>query len=158
MTLRNRKDVSCWLVRDSAKRNELNRVGVRVINAKTGKLKCKACDSTWFLKLDRDSYIHRRDWICRSECKAHFQNISRPRREPYPVAAALEEIDRRVSTTIKQVDLIAQRVDLAIRHGDGHWAGLDAVPLCKEDLCRFAALNSYLVAIVSGTRLTSGRK
>lgn len=71
-------------------------------------------------------------------------------------AAAYPEIDRRVSTTIKQVDLIAQRVDLAIRHGDGHWAGLDAVPLCKEDLCRFAALNSYLVAIVSGRRLTVG--
>ena len=48
--------------------------------------------------------------------------------------AAYAEIDLRVSTTTKQVDLIAERVDLAIRHGDGHWAGLDAVALCRERL------------------------
>jgi len=49
-------------------------------------------------------------------------------------AAAYPEIDLRVSTTTKQVDLIAEHVDLAIRHGDGHWLGLDAVPLCAERL------------------------
>ena len=49
-------------------------------------------------------------------------------------AAAYPEIDLRVSTTTKQVDLIAEHVDLAIRHGDGHWVGLDAVPLCAERL------------------------
>jgi LysR family transcriptional regulator, glycine cleavage system transcriptional activator len=40
-----------------------------------------------------------------------------------PFTAAYPEIDLRVSTTTKQVDLIAEHVDLAIRHGDGHWAG-----------------------------------
>jgi LysR family transcriptional regulator, glycine cleavage system transcriptional activator len=48
--------------------------------------------------------------------------------------AAYPEIDLRVSSTTKQVDLIAEQVDLAIRHGDGHWAGLDAVALCPERL------------------------
>jgi LysR family transcriptional regulator, glycine cleavage system transcriptional activator len=44
------------------------------------------------------------------------------------------EIDLRVASTTKQVDLIAEQVDLAVRHGDGHWAGLDAVALCPERL------------------------
>jgi LysR family glycine cleavage system transcriptional activator len=48
--------------------------------------------------------------------------------------AAYPEIDIHVSTSSKQVDLIAEHVDLAIRHGDGHWAGLDAVALCQERL------------------------
>jgi LysR family transcriptional regulator, glycine cleavage system transcriptional activator len=48
--------------------------------------------------------------------------------------AAYPEIDLRVSTTDRQVDLIAEHVDLAIRHGDGHWAGLDAIALCQERL------------------------
>ena len=49
-------------------------------------------------------------------------------------ATAYAEIDLRVSTTIKQIDLIAEQVDLAIRHGHGHWTGLDAVALCPERL------------------------
>jgi LysR family glycine cleavage system transcriptional activator len=49
-------------------------------------------------------------------------------------ATANAEIDLRVSTTIKQIDLIAEQVDLAIRHGHGHWTGLDAVALCPERL------------------------
>ena len=44
------------------------------------------------------------------------------------------EIDLRVLSTTKQVDLIAEHVDLAVRHGDGYWAGLDAVALCPERL------------------------
>lgn len=48
--------------------------------------------------------------------------------------AAYPEIDLRVSTTARQVDLIAEHVDLAIRHGDGHWAGLEAIALCQERL------------------------
>jgi LysR family transcriptional regulator, glycine cleavage system transcriptional activator len=48
--------------------------------------------------------------------------------------AAYPEIDLRVSTTTRQVDLIAERVDLAIRHGDGHWAGLEAIRLGQERL------------------------
>jgi LysR family transcriptional regulator, glycine cleavage system transcriptional activator len=49
-------------------------------------------------------------------------------------AAAYPEIDLRVSTTSKQVDLVAEDVDVAIRHGDGHWPGLEAVALCQERL------------------------
>jgi LysR family transcriptional regulator, glycine cleavage system transcriptional activator len=48
--------------------------------------------------------------------------------------AAYPEIDLRVSSTTKQVDLITEQVDLAVRHGDGHWAGLDAVALGPERL------------------------
>jgi len=48
--------------------------------------------------------------------------------------AAYPEIDLRVLSTTKQVDLISEQVDLAIRHGNGHWAGLDAVALCSERL------------------------
>jgi LysR family glycine cleavage system transcriptional activator len=48
--------------------------------------------------------------------------------------AAHPQIDLRVSSTTRQIDLVAERVDLAIRHGDGHWAGLDAIPLCAERL------------------------
>ena len=49
-------------------------------------------------------------------------------------AAAYPEVDLRVSTTTKHGDLIANHVDLAVRHGDGYWAGLDAVALCRERL------------------------
>jgi LysR family transcriptional regulator, glycine cleavage system transcriptional activator len=61
-------------------------------------------------------------------------------------AAAYPEIDIRVSTSTKQVDLVAERVDLAIRHGDGHWPGLEAVALGPERL-----------AAVCSPKLLSGR-
>jgi LysR family glycine cleavage system transcriptional activator len=32
------------------------------------------------------------------------------------------------------VDFAREEVDLAIRHGDGNWAGLGAVRLCSEQL------------------------
>jgi LysR family glycine cleavage system transcriptional activator len=62
-------------------------------------------------------------------------------------AAARPKIDLRVATTTKQVDLVAEHVDVAIRHGDGHWSGLDAVALCQE----------RLVAVCS-PKLLCGRK
>jgi LysR family glycine cleavage system transcriptional activator len=49
-------------------------------------------------------------------------------------AEAHPDIDLRVSATIQQVDFAREDVDLAVRHGDGHWAGLDAVRLCSEQL------------------------
>ncbi len=49
-------------------------------------------------------------------------------------AAAHPEIDLRVSSAARHVDLVRERVDLAIRHGDGQWEGLDAVRLCAERL------------------------
>jgi LysR family transcriptional regulator, glycine cleavage system transcriptional activator len=49
-------------------------------------------------------------------------------------SAAYPQIDLRVSSTPQQVDLVAELVDVAIRHGDGRWTGLEAVPLCPERL------------------------
>jgi LysR family glycine cleavage system transcriptional activator len=44
------------------------------------------------------------------------------------------EIDLRISATVQHVDFAREDVDLAVRHGDGKWAGLDAVRLCSEQL------------------------
>jgi LysR family transcriptional regulator, glycine cleavage system transcriptional activator len=44
------------------------------------------------------------------------------------------EIDLRVSATAHQVDFAGEDVDVAVRHGDGKWPGLDAVRLCAERL------------------------
>jgi len=44
------------------------------------------------------------------------------------------EIDLRVSATQQHVDLAREQVDLAIRHGDGNWPGLEARRLCSERL------------------------
>jgi len=49
-------------------------------------------------------------------------------------AGAHPEIDLRVSAAIQHVDLAREGVDVAIRHGDGHWPGLDAVRLTAERL------------------------
>ncbi|HZO44298.1 MAG TPA: transcriptional regulator GcvA [Xanthobacteraceae bacterium] len=48
--------------------------------------------------------------------------------------AAHPEIDLRVSATMHHVDFAREEVDLAIRHGDGNWAGLSVVRLCSERL------------------------
>jgi LysR family glycine cleavage system transcriptional activator len=44
------------------------------------------------------------------------------------------EIDLRVSATMHHVDFVREDVDIAVRHGDGKWPGLDAVRLCSEKL------------------------
>jgi LysR family transcriptional regulator, glycine cleavage system transcriptional activator len=44
------------------------------------------------------------------------------------------EIDLRVSATAHYIDFAREDVDLAIRHGDGNWDGLDVVRLCSEQL------------------------
>lgn len=44
------------------------------------------------------------------------------------------EIDLRISATDRQVDFAREDVDIAVRHGDGDWAGLDVVRLCPERL------------------------
>src|SRR5437763_16912991 len=49
-------------------------------------------------------------------------------------AEAHPAIDLRGSATIQHVDFAREDVDLAVRHGDGNWAGLDAVRLCSEQL------------------------
>ena len=54
------------------------------------------------------------------------------------------EIDLRVSATAPQVDFAREDVDLAVRHGDGKWPGLDTVRLCSERL--FPVCSPKLVA------------
>jgi len=49
-------------------------------------------------------------------------------------AEAHSDIDLRVSATMHHVDFAREEVDLAVRHGDGNWAGLDVVRLCTERL------------------------
>ena len=62
-------------------------------------------------------------------------------------AEAHREIDLRVSATLHHVDFAREEVDLAVRHGEGDWPGLDAVRLSTEQL--FA---------VCSPKLLTGRK
>jgi len=49
-------------------------------------------------------------------------------------AEAHAGIDLRVSATMHHVDFAREDVDMAVRHGDGNWPGLDAVQLSAEQL------------------------
>jgi len=49
-------------------------------------------------------------------------------------ADAHPDVDLRVSVADRQVDFAREDVDLAVRHGDGNWPGLDIVQLCSERL------------------------
>ena len=49
-------------------------------------------------------------------------------------AGAHSGIDLRVSATLHHVDFAREEVDMAVRHGDGNWPGLDTVRLCSEQL------------------------
>lgn len=44
------------------------------------------------------------------------------------------EIDLRISASLHHVDFAREDVDLAVRHGDGRWPGLDVSRLCAEEL------------------------
>jgi LysR family glycine cleavage system transcriptional activator len=44
------------------------------------------------------------------------------------------EIDLRVSGSLHHVDFAREEVDLAVRHGEGDWPGLDAVMLSAEQM------------------------
>ena len=44
------------------------------------------------------------------------------------------DIDLRIAASLEHVDFAREDIDLAIRHGDGQWQGLDATRLCKEQL------------------------
>jgi LysR family glycine cleavage system transcriptional activator len=59
-------------------------------------------------------------------------------------AEAHPEIDLRVSATDHHVDFAREDVDLAVRHGNGDWPGLDVVQLCSERL--FPVCSPKLVA------------
>jgi LysR family glycine cleavage system transcriptional activator len=59
-------------------------------------------------------------------------------------AEAHPSIDLRVSATMHHVDFAREDVDIAVRHGDGEWPGLDVTRLCAEHL--FAVCSPKLVA------------
>jgi LysR family glycine cleavage system transcriptional activator len=59
-------------------------------------------------------------------------------------AEAHAGIDLRVSATLHHVDFAREEVDLAVRHGDGNWPGLDAVRLGAERL--FAVCSPKLLS------------
>jgi LysR family glycine cleavage system transcriptional activator len=59
-------------------------------------------------------------------------------------AEAHAGIDLRVSATLHHVDFAREEVDLAVRHGDGNWPGLDTVKLCSEQL--FAVCSPKLLS------------
>ena len=61
-------------------------------------------------------------------------------------AEAHPDIDLRVSATLHHVDFAREEVDLAVRHGDGGWAGLDVTLLSTEELF-----------VVCSPKLLSGR-
>jgi LysR family glycine cleavage system transcriptional activator len=63
-------------------------------------------------------------------------------------AEAHSDIDLRVSATMHHVDFAREDVDMAVRHGDGNWPGLDAMQLSAEQL--FAICSPKLL---SGRRL-----
>jgi LysR family glycine cleavage system transcriptional activator len=46
-------------------------------------------------------------------------------------AKSYPDIDLRVSATVHHVDFAREEVDVAVRHGDGKWPGLEAVRLCS---------------------------
>src|SRR6266568_3188999 len=49
-------------------------------------------------------------------------------------AEAHPKIDLRISATMHHVDFAREDVDIAVRHGDGHWPGLHVTRLCAEHL------------------------
>jgi LysR family glycine cleavage system transcriptional activator len=59
-------------------------------------------------------------------------------------AEAHSGIDLRISATLHHVDFAREEVDLAVRHGDGNWPGLDTVKLCSEQL--FAVCSPKLLS------------
>jgi LysR family glycine cleavage system transcriptional activator len=65
-------------------------------------------------------------------------------------AEAHPDIDLRVSATMHHVDFAREEVDLAVRHGEGDWAGVHVERLCTEQL--FAVCSPKLVAGRHGLR------
>src|SRR5882757_7775816 len=59
-------------------------------------------------------------------------------------AEAHPSINLRISATLHHVDFAREDVDLAVRHGDGSWAGLDVVRLSSEQL--FAVCSPKLLS------------
>jgi LysR family glycine cleavage system transcriptional activator len=59
-------------------------------------------------------------------------------------AEAHPDVDLRISATMHHVDFAREEVDIAVRHGDGNWPGLEAVRLFSEQL--FAVCSPKLLS------------
>ena len=55
-----------------------------------------------------------------------------PRLESFQ--AAWPDTDVRLDTSLKPVDFVAQRIDIGVRYGTGHWPGLKAEKLMEEEV------------------------
>ncbi|XID75628.1 transcriptional regulator GcvA [Alkanindiges sp. WGS2144] len=44
------------------------------------------------------------------------------------------ELDVRLDTNLKPVDFLAQKIDIGVRYGAGHWTGLEATKLMDEQI------------------------
>lgn len=55
-----------------------------------------------------------------------------PRLESFQ--AAWPDTDVRLDTSLKPVDFVAQRIDIGVRYGTGHWSGLKAERLMAEEV------------------------
>jgi LysR family glycine cleavage system transcriptional activator len=53
-------------------------------------------------------------------------------------------MELRISATMHHVDFAREDIDLAVRHGDGNWSGLDVVRLCADEL--FAVCSPELLS------------
>ena len=60
------------------------------------------------------------------------------------------EIDLRVSANLQHVDFAREDVDLAVRHGEGSWVGLEQTRLCSEQL--FAVCSPKFLSAQGGLR------
>jgi LysR family transcriptional regulator, glycine cleavage system transcriptional activator len=49
-------------------------------------------------------------------------------------ATAHPDIDLRISATMEHIDFAMGDLDVAVRHGDGHWPGLHVTPLISEEV------------------------
>src|SRR3954452_13313141 len=63
-------------------------------------------------------------------------------------AEAYPDIDLRLSASLHHVDFAREDVDVAVRHGDGNWPGLDIVRLSSEEL--FPVMSPKLVNTRNG--------
>jgi len=61
-------------------------------------------------------------------------------------ASTCSDIDLRISASVRHVDLQADGIDIAIRHGQGKWPGLISTKLCDESL--FPVCSPHLLASV----------
>ena len=48
--------------------------------------------------------------------------------------ASHPELDLRISASLEHVSFVDDGIDMAIRHGTGHWPGLEVVRLCEEQV------------------------